>query len=135
MGAEKKFFAPIFYQAYELKRENHMKESKIEQQLKRKEARLNKATEEKKAPRTKMKRLEEQAENERLVSRGKMLESFLKEPLVLTNDDVAHLLDLLFRSRFTQRTLSEMIEARTSGKSTPMEMAGTEEFPEDANEP
>ena len=82
-----------------------------------------------------MKRLEEQAENERLVSRGKILESFLKEPLVLTNDDVAHLLDLLFRSRFTQRTLSEMIEARTSGKSTPMEMAGTEEFPEDANEP
>ena len=112
-----------------------MKESKIEQQLKRTEARLNKATEAKKALKTKMKRLEEQAENERLVSRGKMLESFLKEPLVLTNDDVTHLLDLLFRSRFTQRTLSEMIEARTSGKSTPMEMAGTEEFPEDANEP
>lgn len=135
MGAEKKFFAPIFYQAYDLKGENQMKESKIEQQLKRTEARLNKATEEKKALKTKMKRLEEQAENERLVSRGKILESFLKEPLVLTNDDVAHLLDLLFRSRFTQRTLSEMIEARTSGKSTPMEMAGTEEFPEDANEP
>ena len=135
MGAEKKFFAPIFYQAYDLKEENQIKESKIEQQLKRTEARLNKATEEKKALKTKMKRLEEQAENERLVSRGKILESFLKEPLVLTNDDVAHLLDLLFRSRFTQRTLSEMIEARTSGKSTPMEMAGTEEFPEDANEP
>ena len=135
MGAEKKFFAPIFYQAYDLKGENQMKESKIEQQLKRTEARLNKATEEKKALKTKMKRLEEQAENERLVSRGKMLESFLKEPLVLTNDDVAHLLDLLFRSRFTQRTLSEMIEARTSGKSTPVEMVGTEEFSEDANEP
>ena len=111
-----------------------MKESKIEQQLKRTEARLNKATEEKKALKTKMKRLEEQAENERLVSRGKILESFLKEPLVLTNDDVAHLLDLLFRSRFTQRTLSEMIEARTSGKSTPMEMVGTEEFSEDTDE-
>ena len=52
-----------------------MKESKIEQQLKRTEARLNKATEEKKALKTKMKRLEEQAENERLVSRGKILES------------------------------------------------------------
>ena len=112
-----------------------MKESKIEEKLKRTEAKLNKASEEKKNLKAKMKQLAEQAENERLVSRGKMLESFLKEPLVLTNDDVAHLLDLLFRSRFTQRTLSEMIEARTSGKSTPVEMAGTEEFPEDANEP
>ena len=50
-------------------------------------------------------------------------------------DNNSCILDLLFRSRFTQRTLSEMIEARTSGKSTPVEMAGTEEFPEDANEP
>ena len=89
-----------------------MKESKIEEKLKRTEARLNKAAEEKKALKAKMKQLEEQAENERLVSRGKILESFLKQPLALTNDDVAHLLDLLFRSRFTQRTLSEMIEAR-----------------------
>ena len=112
-----------------------MKESKIEEKLKRTEAKLNKTAEAKKNLKAKMKQLAEQAENERLVSRGKILESFLKEPLVLTNDDVAHLLDLLFRSRFTQRTLSEMIEARTSGKSTPMEMAGTEEFPEDANEP
>ena len=111
-----------------------MKESKIEQQLKRTEARLNKATEEKKALKTKMKRLEEQAENERLVSRGKILESFLKEPLVLTNDDVAHLLDLLFRSSFTQQTLSEMIEARTSGKSTPAEAFAKEEFSEDTDE-
>ena len=111
-----------------------MKESKIEEKLKRTEARLNKAAEEKKALKAKMKQLEEQAENERLVSRGKILESFLKQPLALTNDDVAHLLDLLFRSRFTQRTLSEMIEARTSGKPTSVEMLGTEEFPEDTDE-
>ena len=84
-----------------------MKESKIEEKLKRTEARLNKAAEEKKALKAKMKQLEEQAESERLVSRGIILESFLKQPLALTNDDVAHLLDLLFRSRFTQRTLSE----------------------------
>ncbi len=111
-----------------------MKESKIEEKLKRTEAKLNKAAEEKKNLKAKMKQLAEQAENERLVSRGKILESFLKEPLVLTNDDVAHLLDLLFRSRFTQRTLSEMIEARTSGKSTSVEMLGTEEFSEDTDE-
>ncbi|MBQ6482443.1 MAG: hypothetical protein IJI45_15145 [Anaerolineaceae bacterium] len=111
-----------------------MKESKIEEKLKRTEAKLNKAAEEKKNLKAKMKQLAEQAENERLVSRGKILESFLKEPLVLTNDDVTHLLDLLFCSRFTQKTLSEMIEARASGKSTSVEMLGTEEFPEDTDE-
>ena len=40
-----------------------MKESKIEEKLKRTEARLNKAAEEKKALKAKMKQLEEQAEN------------------------------------------------------------------------
>ena len=50
-----------------------MKESKIEEKLKRTEARLNKAAEEKKNLKAKMKQLAEQAENERLVSRGKIL--------------------------------------------------------------
>ena len=100
-----------------------MKESKIEQQLKRTEARLNKATEEKKALKTKMKRLEEQAENERLVSRGKILESFLREPLVLTNGDVTYLLDLLFRSSVSQGTLTKLIDARK-----PVQPAATDEL-------
>ena len=43
-----------------------MKESKIEEKLKRTEARLNKAAEEKKALKAKMKQLEEQAKKERL---------------------------------------------------------------------
>ena len=89
-----------------------MKESKIKEKLKRTEARLNKAAEEKKALKAKMKQLEEQAENERLVSRGKILESFLREPLVLTNGDVTYLLDLLFRSSVSQGTLTKLIEAR-----------------------
>ena len=55
-----------------------MKESKIEEKLKRTEARLNKAAEEKKNLKAKMKQLAEQAENERLVSRGKILESFYR---------------------------------------------------------
>ena len=55
-----------------------MKSSKIEEQLKRTEARLQKTKEEKKALQAKKRLLAEQAENERLISRGKILESFLR---------------------------------------------------------
>ena len=50
-----------------------MKSSKIEEQLKRTEARLQKTKEEKKALQVKKKKLAQQAENERLISRGKIL--------------------------------------------------------------
>ena len=108
-----------------------MKESKIKEKLKRTEARLNKAAEEKKALKAKMKQLEEQAENERLVSRGKILESFLREPLVLTNGDVTYLLDLLFRSSVSQGTLTKLIEARKPvQRSMADEMAAAEPMEE-----
>ncbi len=61
------------YQIFIPGRRKIMKESKIEEKLKRTEARLNKAAEEKKNLKAKMKQLAEQAENERLVSRGKIL--------------------------------------------------------------
>ena len=89
-----------------------MKSSKIEEQLKRTEARLQKTKEEKKVLQAKKKKLAEHAENERLCSRGKILESFLREPLVLTNDDVTYLLNLMFRSSFSQNKLAELIAAR-----------------------
>ena len=94
-----------------------MKESKIKEKLKRTEARLNKAAEEKKALKAKMKQLEEQAENERLVSRGKILESFLKEPLKLTDGDISYLLEIMFRSGFSQSKLAELISARKPSNS------------------
>ena len=89
-----------------------MKNSRIEEQLKRTEARLQKTKEEKKILQARKKMLAEQAENERLIGRGKILESFLREPLVLTNDDVTYLLDLMFRSSFSQKKLSELIETK-----------------------
>ena len=89
-----------------------MKSSKIEEQLKRTEARLQKTKEEKKALQAKKKLLAEQAENERLISRGKILESFLKEPLKLTDGDIAYLLEIMFRSNFSQSKLAELIAAR-----------------------
>ena len=108
-----------------------MKENRIEEKLKRTEAKLNKASEERKKLKVRMKRLAEQAENERLSSRGKILESYLKEPLVLKNEDVAHLLDIMFRSDFTQRTLSEMIKKRKTDNSSTAKEVGDAKPSED----
>ncbi len=96
-----------------------MKSSKIEEQLKRTEARLQKTKEEKKALQAKKKLLAEQAENERLISRGKILESFLKEPLKLTDGDISYLLEIMFRSSFSQMKLQELIEAKKLSASVP----------------
>ena len=98
-----------------------MKSSKIVEQLKRTEARLQKTKEEKKVLQAKKKLLAVQAENERLCSRGKILESFLKEPLVLNDDDVTYLLDLMFRSSFSQSKLAELIAARKTSNSVQTE--------------
>ncbi len=96
-----------------------MKSSKIEEQLKRTEARLQKTKEEKKALQARKRFLAEQAEIERICSRGKILESFLREPLVLTNDDVTYLLDIMFRSSFSQMKLQELIDAKKLSASVP----------------
>ena len=40
------------------------------------------------------------------------LEKHLREPMLLTNEDIDTLLGLLFRSSFTQQRLEEMIAAR-----------------------
>ena len=89
-----------------------MKKSKIEQQLKRTEARLNKATEEKKTLKAKMKQLEEQAEIERLVSRGRLLELYLKEPQFLSDDDAKSVLEYAFDLPAVQRKLSDRIKEK-----------------------
>ena len=111
-----------------------MKSSKIEEQLKRTEARLQKTKEEKKALQARKKLLAEQAENERLCSRGKILESFLREPLFLTNDDVTYLLDLMFRSSFSQKKLSELIETKKPAESVPITESSAIEFLEESHE-
>ena len=65
--------------------------------------------------------LAEQAENERLCRRGKILESFLKEPLKLTDGDISYLLEIMFRSSFSQKKLQELIEAKELSASMPFE--------------
>ena len=65
--------------------------------------------------------LTEQAENERLCRRGKILESFLKEPLKLTDGDISYLLEIMFRSSFSQSKLAELIAARNPSNSVKTE--------------
>ena len=105
-----------------------MKSSKIEEQLKRTEARLQKTKEEKKALQTRKKLLAEQVENERLCSRGRILESFLREPLILNNEDISYLLNLMFRSSFSQNKLAELIAVRK-----PADFAQSEEVDDSGN--
>ncbi len=104
--------------------------------MKRTEARLQKTKEEKKALQARKKLLAEQAENERLCRRGNILESFLKEPLVLNDDDVTYLLDLMFRSSFSQSKLAELIAARKPSNSVQTEETEDSEITlEESHEP
>lgn len=92
-----------------------MQESKIKQQLKRTEARLTKATEEKKALKAKKKQLEIQAENERLINRGRLLESFLKEPQLFSDDDAKNVLEYAFSLTAVQRRLLDAMKEKNPG--------------------
>ena len=92
--------------------EKDVKESKIEEKLKRTEARLNRAAEEKKALKARMKQLEEQAENERLVNRGRLLECYLKEPQLLSDDDAKSVLEYAFSLPAVQWKLSDRIKGK-----------------------
>ena len=89
-----------------------MKESKIEEKLKRTEARLNKAAEEKKALKARMKQLEEQAENERLVNRGRLLECYLKEPQLFSEEETKSVLEYAFSLPAVQWKLSDRIKGK-----------------------
>ena len=89
-----------------------MKDSKIEEKLKRTEARLNKAAEEKKALKAKMKQLEEQAKKERLIDRGRLLELFLREPQFLSDDDAKSVLEYAFDLPAVQRKLADRIKEK-----------------------
>ncbi|MGN0316039.1 MAG: DUF3847 domain-containing protein [Fusicatenibacter sp.] len=48
----------------------------------------------------------------RLCTRAGMLEAFLKEPTVLTDDDVMELLTFIFHSEAVQKKLNMLIENR-----------------------
>lgn len=59
-----------------------------------------------------LKRLTQSERTHRLCTRAGMLEAFLKEPTLLTDDDVMELLTFLFHSEAAQRKLNMLIEER-----------------------
>ena len=67
-----------------------------------------------------VKRLTRKERTNRLCIRAGMLEKFLREPTVLTNEDVMELLTFIFRNETVQKKLDRLIQNRK-------EMSATEE--------
>ena len=65
-----------------------------------------------------MKRLTRSERTHRLCTRAGMLETFLKEPTLLTDDDVMELLTFLFHGEAAQKKLKELIETRRKNEET-----------------
>lgn len=71
------------------------------------------------------KRLTRSERTHRLCTRAGMLETFLKEPTVLTDEDVMELLTFIFQSETVQKKLNLLIESRretltTDGSENPL---------------
>lgn len=65
-----------------------------------------------------MKRLTRSERTHRLCTRAGMLETFLKEPTLLTDDDVMELLTFIFHSETVQKNLNLLIEKRRKNEET-----------------
>ena len=59
-----------------------------------------------------MKQLTRSERTHRLCTRAGMLETFLREPTVLTDDDVMELLTFVFHGEAVQKKLNMLIEKR-----------------------
>ena len=65
-----------------------------------------------------IKRLTRSERTHRLCTRAGMLETFLKEPTLLTDDDVMELLTFIFHSETVQKKLNLLIEKRKRTEET-----------------
>ena len=76
------------------------------------EKKLTAAIHREKQLQSELKRLTGSERTHRLCTRAGMLETFLKEPTLLTDDDVMELLTFLFHSEAAQKKLDMLIEER-----------------------
>ena len=76
------------------------------------ERKLTAAKHKEKRLQSELKRLTRSERTHRLCTRAGMLETFLKEPTVLTDDDVMELLTFIFQSEAVQKKLNLLIESR-----------------------
>ncbi len=76
------------------------------------EKKLTAAKHKEKRLQSELKRLTRSERTHRLCTRAGMLETFLREPTVLTDDDVMELLTFIFHSEAVQKKLNLLIESR-----------------------
>ena len=76
------------------------------------EKKLTAAQHREKRLKNELKRLTRSERTHRLCTRAGMLETFLREPTVLTDDDVMELLTFIFHSETVQKKLNLLIENR-----------------------
>ena len=87
-------------------------EQRLQRDIERNEAKLQKAEEKRKQLKEQRRELEKQAYENRLTTRAIMLEEFLLEPEVLTNEDVQNYLAYLFNYPANQQRLQKLIVDR-----------------------
>ena len=91
---------------------------KLRQERDKAERHLRKAANDEKALAHEMARLTRAERTHRLCTRGGMLETFIREPSLLTDGDVMELLTFLFHGEAAQKKLGMLIERRreTAGR-------------------
>ena len=85
---------------------------KLKQQKYVAEKKLTAAKHKEKRLESEIKRLTRSERTHRLCTRAGMLETFLREPTILTDDDVMELLSFIFHSEAVQKKLNMLIEKR-----------------------
>ena len=85
---------------------------KLKQKQHRLEKKLTAAKHKEKQLEHKLKQLTRSERTHRLCTRAGMLEKFLREPTLLTDDDVMELLTFIFHSEAVQKKLNLLIENR-----------------------
>ena len=98
-------------------------EQRIQRSIEHHEAKLQKAEEKRKQLKEQRRALEKQAYENRLTTRAIMLEEFLQEPEILTNEDVRNYLAYLFNYPANQQRLQKLIADRKA------QQAATEYLP------
>lgn len=87
-------------------------EQRIQRSIEHNEAKLQKAEEKRKQLKEQRRALEKQAYENQLTTRAIMLEEFLQEPEILTNEDVRNHLAYLFNYPANQQRLQKLIADR-----------------------
>lgn len=83
---------------------------KLKEAKRRNEAKIRQVSHEIKALEAEEKSLLRKQRNHRIFTRGGMLEAFLQEPLLLTDDQVYSLLKVIFHRPDVDQILKQMIE-------------------------